>query len=122
MQGIGNRSWLAGMTLVVLADDAFLFLFAWELMSLSSWALVMAHHRDEGNAHAAFVYLVMAVFSGLTLAVYANFLPKTLGTYRDPASATRMAAWRITRPISRSSWRTPCTQSDATARTARPCR
>ncbi len=60
-------AFLAGMTLVVLADDAFVFLFSWELMSLSSWALVMAHHRDEGNAHAAFVYLVMAVFSGLTL-------------------------------------------------------
>lgn len=32
----------------------------------------------------------LQVFSGLTLAVYANFLPKTLGTYRDPASAQRM--------------------------------
>jgi formate hydrogenlyase subunit 3/multisubunit Na+/H+ antiporter MnhD subunit len=60
-------AFLAGMTLVVLADDAFAFLFAWELMSLSSWALVMAHHREEGNAHAAYVYLIMAVFSGLTL-------------------------------------------------------
>jgi hydrogenase-4 component B len=60
-------AFLAGMTLVVLADDAFTFLFAWELMSLSSWALVMAHHRDAGNAHAAYVYLIMAVFSGLTL-------------------------------------------------------
>jgi formate hydrogenlyase subunit 3/multisubunit Na+/H+ antiporter MnhD subunit len=60
-------AFLAGMALVVLADDAFTFLFAWELMSLSSWALVMAHHREEGNAHAAYVYLIMAVFSGLTL-------------------------------------------------------
>jgi hydrogenase-4 component B len=60
-------AFIAAMTLVVLADDAFLFLFAWELMSLSSWALVMAHHREEGNAHAAYVYLIMAVFSGLTL-------------------------------------------------------
>jgi hydrogenase-4 component B len=60
-------AFLAGMTLVVLADDAFVFLFAWELMSLSSWALVMAHHREPGNAHAAQVYLIMAVFSGLTL-------------------------------------------------------
>ena len=38
-------AFLAGMNLVVLADDAFTFLFAWEFMSLSSWALVMAHHR-----------------------------------------------------------------------------
>jgi len=60
-------AFLAGMSMVVLADDAFVFLFSWELMSLSSWALVMAHHKEEGNARAAFVYLVMAVFSGLTL-------------------------------------------------------
>src|SRR5215471_3412744 len=32
---------LAGMNLVVLADDAFTFLLSWEFMSLSSWALVM---------------------------------------------------------------------------------
>src|SRR6185503_18718630 len=34
---------LAGMNLVVLADDAFSFLLCWEVMSLASWALVMAH-------------------------------------------------------------------------------
>src|SRR6201999_711763 len=60
-------AFLAGMALVVLADDAFTFLFAWELMSLSSWALVMAHHREQDNADAGFVYLVMAAFSGLIL-------------------------------------------------------
>src|SRR5262245_55999119 len=37
---------LAAMNLVVLADDAFGFLVAWEFMSLSSWALVLAHHHD----------------------------------------------------------------------------
>src|SRR5215468_4392133 len=37
-------AFLAGMNLVVLADDAFAFLIAWEFMSLTSWALVMAHH------------------------------------------------------------------------------
>ena len=40
---------LGGMNLVVLADDAFSFLVAWEFMSLSSWALVMAHHHDPDN-------------------------------------------------------------------------
>ncbi len=39
-------AFLAGLNLVVIADDAFSFLFAWELMSLASWALVMAHHRE----------------------------------------------------------------------------
>src|SRR6266568_6863662 len=39
-------AFLAGMNLVVLADDAFTFLLCWEFMSLASWALVMAHHRE----------------------------------------------------------------------------
>src|SRR3954454_286202 len=41
-------AFLAGMNLVVLADDAFTFLLCWEFMSLASWALVMAHHREAG--------------------------------------------------------------------------
>ena len=40
---------LAGMNLVVLAGDAFSFLVAWEFMSLSSWALVVAHHHEADN-------------------------------------------------------------------------
>ena len=39
-------AFLAGMGLVPLADDAYTFLVAWEFMSLASWALVMAHHRE----------------------------------------------------------------------------
>ena len=58
---------LAGMHLVLLADDAFAFLFAWETMSLASWALTMADRKEPGNARAAFVYLTMAVFSGLAM-------------------------------------------------------
>ena len=58
---------LAGMTLVVLADDAFTFLFTWEFMSLSSWALVMAHDQIRENLRAGYVYLVMASFGTLAL-------------------------------------------------------
>ena len=58
-------AFLAGMNLVVLADDAFTFLLCWEFMSLASWALVLAHHREAGNARAGYVYLVMASFGTL---------------------------------------------------------
>jgi formate hydrogenlyase subunit 3/multisubunit Na+/H+ antiporter MnhD subunit len=74
-------AFLAGMILVVLADDAFTFLFAWELMSLTSWALVMAHHREEANARAGYVYLIMATFSGLTLLLAFGLLAGDLGNY-----------------------------------------
>ena len=72
---------LAGLNLVVVADDAFTFLFAWELMSLASWALVMAHHRDGDNARAGYVYLVMACFSGLTLLLGFGVLAGAGGSY-----------------------------------------
>ncbi|MGA9575538.1 MAG: hydrogenase 4 subunit B, partial [Lysobacterales bacterium] len=58
---------LAGMNLVVLADDAFTFLLSWEFMSLTSWALVLAHHRQTGNLRAGYVYLLMAGFGTLSL-------------------------------------------------------
>ncbi len=58
---------LAGMLLVVLADDAFLFMVAWELMSLSSYFLVAFQHDNAANRRAAFVYLLMAHVGGLTI-------------------------------------------------------
>jgi hydrogenase-4 component B len=58
---------LAGMLLVVLADDAFLFMVAWELMSLSSYFLVAFHHDHAANRRAAFLYLLMAHIGGLCI-------------------------------------------------------
>jgi len=58
---------LTGMLLVVLADDAFLFMVAWELMSLSSYFLVAFHHNQAANRRAAFLYLLMAHIGGLAI-------------------------------------------------------
>ncbi len=74
-------AFLAGLNLVVIADDAFSFLFAWELMSLASWALVMSHHRESGNAHAGYVYIIMASFSGLALLLCFGLLAGPTGSY-----------------------------------------
>ena len=72
---------LAGMNLVVLADDAFTFLVTWEFMSISSWALVMAHHRQPGNARAGYVYLLMASFGALALLLAFGLLAGAQGGY-----------------------------------------
>ncbi len=72
---------LAGLNLVVIAADAFSFLFAWELMSLASWALVMSHHRERDNAHAGYVYIVMAGLSGFTLLLCFGVLAGSAGDY-----------------------------------------
>ena len=72
---------LAGLNLVVIAADAFSFLFAWELMSLASWALVMSHHRESDNARAGYVYIIMASFSGLALLLCFGLLAGPIGNY-----------------------------------------
>jgi len=53
-------AFLAGMSLVLIADDAFSFLVSWETMSLASWLLVLATYRLAETRRAAFLYLVMA--------------------------------------------------------------
>ena len=74
-------AFLAGMNLVVLAGDAFSYLLCWEFMSLASWALVMAHHREAGNAKAGYVYLVMASFGTLALLLAFGLLAGPAGDY-----------------------------------------
>ena len=74
-------AFLGAMNLVVLADDAFTFLVAWEFMSLSSWALVMAHHRDPENRRAGYIYIVMASFGTLTLLLAFGLLAGSGGGY-----------------------------------------
>ncbi len=73
--------YLAGMNLVIVADDAFTFLIAWEFMSLTSWALVMAYHRDPANARAGATYLIMASFGTLTLLLAFGLLGGAEGRY-----------------------------------------
>jgi hydrogenase-4 component B len=74
-------AFLAAMNLVVLADDAFTFLLSWEFMSLTSWALVMAHHRERDNARAGYVYLIMASFGTLALLLALGLLAGVDGSY-----------------------------------------
>src|SRR5271154_4880 len=87
-------AFLAGMNLVVLADDAFTFLLCWEFMSLTSWALVMSHHRDADNAKAGYVYLVMASFGTLALLLAFGLLAGADGSYGFAAMrAASHAPW-----------------------------
>src|SRR5215831_530024 len=90
-------AFLAGMSVVVLADDAFTFLVAWEFMSLSSWALVMAHHRVADNVRAGYVYLIMASFGTLALLLTFGLLAGPDGGYafgdiRDGHPSATLAA------------------------------
>lgn len=65
--GVFTGLFVAGMQLVVLADDAFLFMFAWEVMSLSSYFLVVFHHENPADRRAGFLYLLMAHVGALLI-------------------------------------------------------
>ncbi|MBI5683400.1 MAG: hydrogenase 4 subunit B, partial [Deltaproteobacteria bacterium] len=58
---------IAGMFLVVLADDALFFMIAWEAMALSSYFLVMFEDEKVENRRAAFLYLVVAHIGAIAI-------------------------------------------------------
>ncbi len=58
---------IAGMLLVLLADDALSFMIAWELMSFASYFLVAYQHTHSANRRAAFLYLLMAHIGALAI-------------------------------------------------------
>ena len=74
-------AFLAGMNLVLLADDAFSFLLSWEVMSVASWALVMSHPTESDNARAGFIYIVMASFGTAALLLAFGLLTGAEGNY-----------------------------------------
>ena len=61
------HAFLASMAMVILADDAYLFMVAWETMALSSYFLVTTQHRIPEIQRAGFLYLLMAHVGALAL-------------------------------------------------------
>ncbi|ULL00543.1 hydrogenase 4 subunit B [Bradyrhizobium sp. I71] len=81
-------AYLAAMNVVVLANDAFSFLVAWEFMSLTSWAMVVSHHRDPENVRAGYVYILMASFGTLALLLAFGLLASGAGYDFDAIRAS----------------------------------
>lgn len=65
--GLFTGLFVAGMELVLLADDAFVFMIAWELMSVASYFLVVFQHEHAANRHAGFLYLLMAEIGAIAI-------------------------------------------------------
>jgi formate hydrogenlyase subunit 3/multisubunit Na+/H+ antiporter MnhD subunit len=65
--GLCTGLFIAGMEMVLLADDAFFFVIAWELMSVSSYFLVAFQHEHASNRRAAFLYLLMAEVGAIAI-------------------------------------------------------
>ncbi len=90
---------LAAMNLVLLAADAFTFLLSWETMSLASWALVMANHRDPASRHAGFIYIAMAAFGTFALLLAFGLMAGAEGAYLFEALRARTLPEALTTPI-----------------------
>ena len=84
---------LASMTVVVTANDTILLVIAWELMTLSSWALVVSDHRLNSVRSAGLVYLTAAHFATAALLVLVLLLAADSGNFRiDDVGAAPGAA------------------------------
>jgi len=58
---------LASMAFVLLADDAYLFMVAWESMALASYFLVTTDHEVDEIRRAGFLYLIVAHIGAIAI-------------------------------------------------------
>ncbi|MEO1766095.1 hydrogenase 4 subunit B [Thiobacter aerophilum] len=79
--GLWYNLFLAGMALVVLTDDAYAFMVAWELMALASYFLVTTDHAVEEIRHAGFLYLLMAHVGAVALLLAFGVIQGGQGAY-----------------------------------------
>ena len=72
---------LASMVLVILADDAYAFMVAWETMALSSFFLVTANHKLPEVQEAGFLYLLIAHVGAIGILLCFGILQANSGDY-----------------------------------------
>ena len=80
---------LASMGFVLLADDAYAFMLAWETMALSSYFLVTTQHGIPEIRSAGFLYLVMAHLGAIAILLSFGILQG--GTWHFTFDAMRAA-------------------------------
>ncbi len=72
---------LAGMAMVLLADDAYVFMVMWELMALASFFLVTANHTIPAIRRAGYLYLLVAHIGALAILLAFGVLQANTGDY-----------------------------------------
>jgi formate hydrogenlyase subunit 3/multisubunit Na+/H+ antiporter MnhD subunit len=79
---------LAAMAFVILADDAYLFMVAWETMALASYFLVTTDHRVPAIRSAGFLYLLIAHIGAIAILLCFGLLHGGHGNYSFAALRT----------------------------------
>jgi formate hydrogenlyase subunit 3/multisubunit Na+/H+ antiporter MnhD subunit len=89
------HTFLAAMACVLVADDAYMFMVAWETMALASFFLVTTDHRIPEIRRAGFLYLLIAHIGALAILLCFGVLQGETGDYTFDAmrSVTLQAAW-----------------------------
>jgi len=89
------HTFLAAMACVVIADDAYIFMVAWETMALASFFLVTTDHRIPEIRRAGFLYLLIAHIGALAILLCFGVMQGETGDYTFDAmrSVTLQAAW-----------------------------
>jgi len=75
------HAFLAAMALVLIADDAYVFMVAWETMALSSYFLVTTDHHIAETRRAGFLYLLIAHIGAIAILLCFGVLQGGSGDY-----------------------------------------
>lgn len=72
---------LASIAMVVMADDAYVFMVVWETMAFSSFFLVLANHRLPEIRNAGYIYMLVAHIGALGILLCFGLLQANTGDY-----------------------------------------
>jgi hydrogenase-4 component B len=72
---------LASIAMVVMADDAYVFMVMWETMAFSSFFLVLANHRIPEIRSAGYLYVLVAHIGALGILLCFGLLQANTGDY-----------------------------------------
>jgi formate hydrogenlyase subunit 3/multisubunit Na+/H+ antiporter MnhD subunit len=75
------HGFLAAMAMVMLSDDAYVFMVMWEAMALSSFFLVTANHAIPEIRRAGYLYLLIAHIGALGILLSFGVLQANTGDY-----------------------------------------
>jgi formate hydrogenlyase subunit 3/multisubunit Na+/H+ antiporter MnhD subunit len=89
LMGLQYHLFLASMGFVLIADDAYAFMVAWETMALASYFLVTAQHGIPEIRSAGFLYLLMAHVGAIAILLSFGILQG--GTWQFTFDAMRAA-------------------------------
>jgi formate hydrogenlyase subunit 3/multisubunit Na+/H+ antiporter MnhD subunit len=90
---------LAGMLMVALADDAFFFLIAWEIMAVSSFFLVAFEDENAANRKAAFLYIIVAHVGAMLILLSFGIIAGYTGGFDNFSGYTFTAMRKASLPL-----------------------